>query len=123
MKCERCQEVIPKGESYNHRGLTLCEDCYIGALQPPRSCDVAAVHSAKTHRQLSGQTGTDGLTDLQKGLYNYVKSNRKATRQELMEKFDLKEWDLEKQIAILRHCELVKGRKEGDLVYIVLFDA
>lgn len=123
MNCERCGDPIPDGESYNHRGKILCEDCYIGALQPPKSCDVAAVHSAKKHRELAGQSGTEGLTDLQKDIYFVVKREGKLTRQELMKRFNLQAWELEKQIAILRHCELVKGRKEGDQVFIVLFDA
>lgn len=122
MKCERCGDPIPEGENYNHRGKILCEDCYIGALQPPKSCDVAAVHSAKTHRQLSGESGTDGLTELQQTIYNQIKEAEKLTRPELMDSFNLKEWELDKQIAILRHCELVKARRMGDQIYIVPFD-
>lgn len=122
MNCERCGDLIPEDESFNHRGKTLCEDCYIGALQPPKSCDVAAVHSAKTHRQLSGESGTDGLTELQQSIYNRILEVSKLTRQNLMEEFNLKEWDLDKQIAILRHCELVKARKIGDQIYIVPFN-
>ncbi|HZW82224.1 MAG TPA: hypothetical protein VFF14_02225 [Candidatus Deferrimicrobium sp.] len=122
MNCERCSESIEEGESFNYRGKTLCEDCYIGALQPPKTCDVAAVHSAKKHRELSGQTGTEGLTDLQREIYKYIQRQGKADRPELMAHFKLPEWELEKQFAILRHCELVKGRKEGDKVYLVLFE-
>jgi len=123
MNCERCGDLLIEGEIYNHRGKNLCEDCYVGALQPPRSCDVAAVHLAKKHRELSDQTGTEGLADLQREIYNYIKLKGKLTRQELMEYFKLPDWELEKQIAILRHCELVKGRKEADKVFLVLFDA
>jgi len=122
MNCERCGDQIPEGESYNHRGKTLCEDCYIGAVQPPRSCDVTAVHSAKKHRELSGQSGTEGLTDLQREIYNFIKTKTQTTRQDLMSHFKLPDWELEKQIAVLRHCELAKGKKVGTEVYIVLFD-
>lgn len=122
MKCERCGDPIPEGESCNHRGKILCEDCYIGALQPPKSCDVAAVHSAKTHRQLSGESGADGLTELQQNIYNRIKEAEKLARLELMDSFNLKEWELDKEIAILRHCELIKARKMGDQIYIIPFD-
>ena len=37
MNCEKCEELIAEGESYNHKGKTLCEDCYIGAMQPPKT--------------------------------------------------------------------------------------
>lgn len=123
MNCERCGDPLLEDESYNHHGKILCEDCYIGALQPPKPCDVAAVHSAKKHRELSGQTGTEGLTNLQKDIYNYIKQQGKLTKKELMAHFKLPEWELEKQFAILRHCELVKGKKEGDQIFFVLFDA
>jgi len=39
-----------------------------------------------------------------------------------MDALDIPDWELEKQIAVLRHCELVKGRKEEDGVYLVTFD-
>lgn len=123
MNCERCGDQLLEEESYNHRGKILCEDCYIGAIQPPKSCDVTAVHSAKKHRELTGENGTDGLTEQQRDIYNTIKREGKLTRQELMNRFKLQEWELEKQIAILRHCELVKAQKGEDQIYIVLFDA
>ena len=41
--------------------------------------------------------------------------------QELLERFKLPLPDMENQFAILRHCQLLKGKKEGDSVYIVLW--
>jgi SOS-response transcriptional repressor LexA len=70
-------------------------------------------------RESHGLTGTDGLTDLQKEIYEYIKSKGKATRMELAEKFMLSSVDLENQFAIMRHCQLLKGKKEGDEVYLV----
>ena len=121
MNCERCQGLISEGEDYNHRGKTLCEDCYIGAMQPPKTCDVAAVHSAKTHRDALGLSGTEGLTELQKNIYNYIKDHGKATKQELTDYFKLPTWELDNQFATLRHCELLKGQKEGNEIYLVCF--
>jgi hypothetical protein len=40
---------------------------------------------------------------------------------ELIEEFKLPVTELDNQFAILRHCQLLKGRKEGDNVYIVLW--
>lgn len=122
MNCERCQELIPEGEIYNHRGKTLCEDCYIGAMQPPKTCDVTAVHSAKAHREALGLKGTDGLTGLQKDIYTYIKDQGKVTKEELAKHFKLPAWELENQFATLRHCELVKGQKEGNNIYLVCFE-
>jgi len=121
--CTRCLETISDEDDVHHLGSDdLCEDCYIEALQRPKTCDVAATQLAKKHRQAAGQTGTDGLLDIQKKIYDFIKENEKVTRQEVMDALEITESELQKQIAILRHCELVKGRKEGDQIYLVLFD-
>ncbi len=123
VKCARCQVEIAGDDIYPHHGQDLCEDCYIEALQRPKTCDPTATQLAKKHRQATGQRGTEGLLEIQKNIYEYLQRNSKATREELIKEFDLSEEELNKQIAILRHCELVKGRKEKDQVYLVPFDS
>jgi len=123
MECAKCQEPIPEGDEHSYCGQTLCEDCYIRAISPTKTCDVAAVHAATTHRARAGQIGTEGLTELQKDICEYLAKQGKATRPELAETFKLKDWELEKQIAVLRHCELLKARKEGNAIYLVPFDS
>jgi predicted HTH transcriptional regulator len=120
--CERCKDTIASGEEFNFRGQTLCEDCYIGAIQPPKTCDVAAVHAAKKHREATGQTGVEGLSELQKKIYHYIENNDKVTKEQLATAMKIPPWELEKQFAVLRHCELVKGKKDGNNVYLVLFN-
>lgn len=121
MICDRCKEEIAAGDdSFEHYGKTLCEDCYFGAIQPPRSCDPAAVSSATSTRALLGQSGTQGLTPLQKRIYEFIKEKDKVTREEILAGFELPPWELEKQVAILRHCELVRGFKEDDKIYLTL---
>lgn len=123
MQCAKCQDLIPEGDQYNHEGRILCEDCYFDAVEPLRTCDVAAVQSAKKTRALTGQTGVEGLTELQKNIYNFIQEQGKATMLELAEKFQLPEKELQKQFAVLRHCELLKGRKEDSTIYLIPFDA
>jgi predicted HTH transcriptional regulator len=72
-------------------------------------------------RESHGLEGTDGLTDLQKEIYGYIQENGKATKAELMERFKLPSPELENQFATLRHCQLLKGKKEEDAAYIVLW--
>ena len=43
------------------------------------------------------------------------------TAEEIMTKFSISQKDLANQLATLRHCELLKGHKEGGRVYIVPF--
>jgi hypothetical protein len=66
------------------------------------------------------RTGRDRWADRPaKEIYDYIKAKGRATKTELMEQFKLLPTELENQFAILRHCQLLKGRKEGDQVYIV----
>jgi late competence protein required for DNA uptake (superfamily II DNA/RNA helicase) len=121
MKCNRCGREVQKGDSYTHFGETLCEDCYLDMRLRVKACDPWAVHSATRLRESSGLEGAEGMTELQKAIYELVKSKGKVTRQEVMEIFSLSESEMLTQLAILRHCELVKGHKEGDNVYLVPF--
>jgi dissimilatory sulfite reductase (desulfoviridin) alpha/beta subunit len=121
MKCDRCGREVKEGDSYTHFGETLCEDCYLDMRLEVKACDPWAVHSATRLRESSGLMGAEGLNELQKVIYELVKSKGKVTRQEVMEILTLSEQEIQKQLAILRHCELVKGYKEDGKVYLVPF--
>ncbi len=121
-QCARCKVNIKSDDSYNYRGQDLCEDCYMGAVQAPKTCDVAATRLAKKHRQAAGQTGTEGLLDIQKKIYELIRQKGRASKAEVMEELGLQEWEVNKQIAVLRHCELIKGSKDEQGLYLVLFE-
>jgi recombinational DNA repair protein (RecF pathway) len=122
VKCNRCGREVPLDNSYQHLGETLCEDCYIDVRYPAKACDPWAVYSATQSRESAGLEGTEGLTELQQKIYDFVKAKGKVTREEIMANFNIKEMELQTNLATLRHCELVKGRKEGNCVYLVPFD-
>lgn len=122
MICTKCNNEIPAGEECQHRGQLLCEDCYVEMLEPPRTCDVAAVHSAKMARKMTGQEGTDGLTEMQKDFYHYVKTEGPVTAEQIMNKLNLSKLQMEKTFAILRHCELVHGFRENGKVLIKIWE-
>ena len=121
MKCNRCGQEIKEADSYTHTGETLCENCYLDMRLEVKACDPWAVHSATRLRESSGLAEAEGLTELQKAIYELVKNKGKVTREEVMGNFNISEQEIQKQIAILRHCELVKGHKESDNVYLVPF--
>ena len=121
-KCDRCGREISDNEKYAYHSQTLCEDCYIDMRYPAKACDPWAVYSATRSRVSQGLEGTAGLTDLQRAIYDFVKSNGKVTREELNKNFNLAESELQAQLATLRHCELIKGYKEGDRIYLVPSD-
>jgi recombinational DNA repair protein (RecF pathway) len=122
MKCDRCGSEITAEESYTYFGETLCEDCYIDVKYPSKVCDPWAVYSATRSRERLGLKGTQGLNDLHKQIYEFIRRNGKATREELMKNCNMTESELQTQVAILKHCELVKGHKNGHRVYLVPFD-
>lgn len=121
MKCQKCQREIPENDSFSHLGETLCEDCYMDVLSPAKSCDPWAVYTATRTRETTGISGAEGLNTLQQAIYNYIKSKGKVTPEEVITKFNITSKDLQNQMATLRHCELVKGNKDGQNIYLVPF--
>ncbi|MCW4046983.1 MAG: hypothetical protein NWE99_05400 [Candidatus Bathyarchaeota archaeon] len=118
MQCDRCRISLNDGEGYDFHGKVLCEDCYMYETNPPKACDPTAVSSALSMRKQLGQSGTEGLTELQKQIYSIIEAKGKITKEELAAQLGLKLEELEQQFAILRHCELVRAAKEGDKVYL-----
>jgi len=122
VKCQRCGREISSNERYKYLGETLCEDCYIDVRYPAKACDPWAVYTATRLRETMGLKGTEGLTELQRAIYDFVRGKGKVTREQLIENLGLTEAELQTQLAILRHCELVKGYKENGRIYLVPFD-
>jgi late competence protein required for DNA uptake (superfamily II DNA/RNA helicase) len=123
MKCNRCNREISEDESFAYFGEVLCDDCYMDVRLPVKSCDPWAVYSATRTRESSGLTGVEGLTSLQQAIYAFIKNRGKVTSEDIITKFSLSQRDMQNQFATLRHCELIKGRKEKDKVYIVPFES
>jgi hypothetical protein len=69
-----------------------------------------------------GLEGEAGLTELQKALYQFVKEKGKVSADEILAAFDLSQNGLMTSFAVLRHCGLVRGCKENDVVYLTTFD-
>jgi len=121
VKCKRCGRELSAGDSYQHLGETLCDDCYLDARSTPKPCDPWAVYTATRSRENLGLKGTEGLTELQRAIYEFVKDKGRTTREEMMTNFHIAQRDLESVVATLRHCELVRGQKEGDKVFLIPF--
>ena len=121
LKCQICGCEISKENSYMFKGVILCEDCHMEETHPVQTCDPKALYSAKIIGQAEKPSGKDSLDDQQKALYKFVTDKGKVTLQEICVKFNLSLVKAQNQIAILRHLELVKGKKENGISYIVLF--
>lgn len=121
VKCQSCGCEILVEESYVYDGLTICDDCYLEKSHRVVACNPLVTYSAKRFQESDGLEAEERLNEQQKAIYRYVKSKGKVTPQELLTEFNLSRSELENQIAVLRHLELTKGKKEGNTIYIVPF--
>jgi len=121
MKCDQCNSKIDQGEEREHLGQMLCEDCYMDALSPMRTCDPWAVHSAKTFEQHTG--GTSTVTKIQSEILQILEETGGLEPEALLKqlKGKLTQAELEREFATLRHMEKVRGEKREGKVYLRLW--
>ena len=121
-KCQICGNIVSEEELYDWNNKKICEDCYIEKnTTPVKICDPWAVYSAKKMLKTTSAKKEQILTDIQKNIYQTIKSKGKITVNDLSRQIGISENELQTQIAVLRHLELVKARKEKDIIYIVPF--
>ena len=112
MDCERCKDSIEEGEERELHGQILCEDCYMDALSPARSCDPWAVHSAKSFMKEGGEISQ--LNTTQDKILKILQETGGVEPKILVERLQIKPSDLEREIAALRHMEKIRGElREG----------
>jgi hypothetical protein len=116
MECDRCHATIEPGEEKQHLRETLCEDCYMDALSPVKTCDPWAVHSAKSFEKHA--ECPPALTPVQSEILAILKETGgiepQALLRELTDKLTPK--DLEREFAALGHMEKARGEKRGDRI-------
>lgn len=120
MQCSRCQKQITESQSYVSKGKVYCEDCLMDIGLNTRECDPWATYVDNRTRERAGQKGTDGLTELEKKVYNFVKDKGKTTREDVMKGLKLSDTELRTQLIPLLHSELVKEKSEGRQQYLVV---
>ena len=104
MQCQRCNRQMEPDEAREHAGLTLCEDCYMDAISPARACDPWATYTAS---RLTEQEPT--LNPTQQAILDCIDRQGPASPELLMEATGLDLVTLQREIAALRHMELVRG--------------
>ena len=119
MQCERCNMNIARGEERNLYNQVLCEECYMDLLSPAKACDPWAVYSAKTF--LKNDSSGLGLTRVQQRLLEILQEEGPQERTDLCERLQLKEADLERELATLRHMEKIRGELRGGKRLICLW--
>ena len=120
MNCSRCSKEISEDQTYVHQGKAYCDDCLMDIGLSGKECDPWATYVDKSTSERKGMKGTEGLTDMQKKVYDFVKGKGRATREEVMENLGLSESDLRVQLVPLMHGDLVKEHSEGDTMYLII---
>ena len=121
VQCEKCGTTVPEEDRLTLDGQVLCEDCYVTASKRIQGCDPWAVRAAKEFEKTSGISAVEALTDQQRAIYDFIKDKGRVLPEEVCGTFQLTPQELQNLVAILRHCELVKGQKDGAQVYLTLF--
>jgi hypothetical protein len=97
MRCDRCGLDLHESEIYNLHGKHMCEDCYMYETNLPKACDPLAVESATSIRRELGQSGTVGLSEMQRKICDIVEHWRQITREEMLKMLAIKPEELESQ--------------------------
>jgi hypothetical protein len=118
MKCDRCGNEVAEGEEIDHLGEKVCEDCYMDLRNPAKACDPWAVKLAVGEK---GRNGQVELTGLQQRIVAELQRERYVTPEDLAGRLGIAVKELQKEVATLRHLELVRGEKRGGIVYLTLF--
>ena len=120
MKCSRCGREISQEQSYVNQGRVFCKDCLMDIGLSIKECDPLAAYVDNRTRERSGLEGTEGLTDIEKKVYEFVKSKGRAIRAEVMEALKLSEIDLKSQLVPLMHTDLIKEHSESGTMYLII---
>ena len=116
MKCDCCNKALKPGEERDHLGKTLCEDCYMDALSPVRTCDPWAVHSAKSFEKFAG--GSAMLTPIQSEILDILKETGGIEPSGLLDRLGNRMTleELRREFSALRHMEKARGEKRGERI-------
>ncbi len=118
MECSRCGAEIRHGDERPFHGQMLCEDCYMDALSPTRTCDPWAVYSAK---QLGEQTGGLQTSEVQEKILEVLADTGGIEPRDLAKRLGITPTELEREVAALRHMEKLRAELREGRKYFVLW--
>lgn len=118
MECEKCGITVKEGDEREYYGRTLCEDCYMDALSPTRTCDPWAVHSAKT----LGEKGAGlQVNPIQAKILDILRETGGVEPATPADRLQITPPALEREIAALRHMEKVRGELRDGRKFVMLW--
>jgi hypothetical protein len=121
MNCERCGCELREEDLVVYQNKHVCEDCCFDMMNPPKTCDPTAVSSTLNVRKELGQKGTEGLSELQRKIFDLVVERGQISREDLIATLQLTPAVFEREFSVLRHCELLRGFKQDGTVYFTKY--
>jgi predicted HTH transcriptional regulator len=119
MKCSRCGGEILDDEGHPYQGKILCDECYAEVISTEKTCDPWATFLSGKTRERAGQKGEEGLSPIEKKIYEFIRNQGRTTRGEVMTKLGISMDDLAPQLNVLMHAKLITEHGEGDQMYLV----
>jgi hypothetical protein len=116
--CAKCHSLTDAADLREHNGRQLCEDCFLDAMSAPRTCDPWAVHTAKS---LKDQEGKHILTQPQQRFLDLVLQQGEVTIPQACQALGQSEDELRRDFAALRHMELLRAQKKGEVIVLIKF--
>jgi hypothetical protein len=116
--CTKCGAALAASEVREYLGEVLCEDCYLEAMSPIRTCDPWAVHTARSLKDLPGG---HTLTPSQQKFFDLVQAKGEVSIAEATQALGVTEAELRREFATLRHMEMLRACKKDDLILIIPF--
>ena len=115
MECTRCHKDFPEDRMYSYQGKPYCDDCLMEIGLHKEGCDPWETYAA-TRPPLKGMVS---LTETQQKIYDFVKDQGRATRDEVKAKFNLSEAEMDAQLTPLMNSEKIKEHSEGGQFYLI----
>ncbi|MCG8634309.1 MAG: hypothetical protein MI863_10805 [Desulfobacterales bacterium] len=118
MKCNKCSQVIQESDQREHYGQILCEDCYMDALSPVRTCDPWAAHAAKSFEKHNNDPAV--LNPTQSQILKILKETGGVEPEDLLRRMGDKITKpvLEREFATLKHMEKVRAEQKDGAVFL-----
>ncbi len=118
MKCDRCSQTTQKDDQREHFGQMLCEDCYMDALSPVRTCDPWAAHSAKSFEQHNSDPAV--LNSTQTKIIQILKETGEIAPEALLHRMEgnVTKPQLEREFATLKHMGRVGAEKRDGAIFL-----
>lgn len=120
MECSKCNTPLNDTNRNDHLGQTLCDDCYMEALSPVKTCDPWAAYNAQRFEVNHKEPAQ--LDPAQARILELITSAGEIEPDVLLARLDgqMTRSELERRFATLKHMGKVGARKAGGKIFLTI---